>query len=238
MDRSPTTASLRSHYLEAMGITSWRSRTTGGVGSSRPSIPARPEAAREVEPGRAAALHELRAAVASCTQCDLHRARTKTVFGTGEVGARCMVIGEAPGAEEDRQGEPFVGRAGRLLNAMLQAIGLSRAEVYIANIVKCRPPKNRDPRPEEAACCARYLRRQIELVAPEVIVAAGRVAAQNLLGSTLPVGRLRGTRHGYGDRAVPVIVTYHPAYLLRSPQEKAKAWEDLKRVRAALELQR
>lgn len=146
-----------------------------------------------------------------------------------------MIIGEAPGAEEDRRGEPFVGRAGQLLNAMLRAIELPRTEVYIANIVKCRPPKNRDPRPEEVACCAQYLRRQIELVAPNVIVAAGRVAAQNLLGSSQPVGRLRGARHRDAESGLPVIVTYHPAYLLRSPNEKAKVWEDLKRMRTELE---
>lgn len=226
---------LQRQYLEAMGITSWRRRATSEGRAARAPAPVRTPMGGAADPAAGAALTELQAAVARCTQCELHRTRSHTVFGVGDPGARCMIIGEAPGAEEDRQGEPFVGRAGRLLNAMLQAIGLRRAEVYIANIIKCRPPKNRDPRPEEVACCAQYLRRQIELVAPDVIVAAGRVAAQNLLGSSRPVGKLRGGQHAYADSGVPVIVTYHPAYLLRSPHEKAKAWEDLKRVRETLE---
>ena len=146
-----------------------------------------------------------------------------------------MVIGEGPGAQEDARGEPFVGRAGRLLNSMLFAFGVPRDEVYIANIVKCRPPNNRDPRPEEVASCATWLRRQIELVRPRAILAVGRVAAQNLLSSTLPLSRLRGGNHTYGSRPVPVVVTYHPAYLLRSPHEKGKVWQDLKRLRSVIE---
>ena len=139
-----------------------------------------------------------------------------------------MIIGEAPGAEEDRQGEPFVGRAGQLLNSMLLAAGFKRHEVYIANIVKCRPPDNRDPRPEEAKSCSAYLDRQIALVRPQLILAVGRVAAQRLLNSDTPVGRMRGKLHQYGSGAgVPVVVTYHPAYLLRSPKEKRKVWQDL-----------
>jgi DNA polymerase len=138
-----------------------------------------------------------------------------------------LIIGEAPGAEEDRRGEPFVGRAGQLLNSMLQAIGLSREQVYIANILKCRPPGNRDPKPEEVALCGSYLARQVELISPTVILAVGRVAAQNLLQQSIPVGKMRGRRYTYGDTEIPVIVTYHPAYLLRSPREKRKAWQDL-----------
>jgi DNA polymerase len=138
-----------------------------------------------------------------------------------------MVIGEAPGVDEDRQGEPFVGRAGQLLNAMLSALGLARKDVYIANILKCRPPGNRDPRPEEAAACRPYLSRQIELVVPRVILAVGRISAQNLLGTDVPLGRLRGRIHYLGDGGPPLVVTYHPAYLLRSPEQKAKAWQDL-----------
>lgn len=182
-------------------------------------------------------LDELQIAVAGCHQCDLHAGRTHTVFGTGDPAASCMIIGEAPGAEEDRKGEPFVGRAGQLLNAMLQAIGMSRDAVYIANIVKCRPPKNRDPKPEEMVACSAYLRRQIALIGPRVILAVGRVAAQHLTGSTTPIGRMRGQSYEYedGDTRVPIVVTYHPAYLLRSPLEKRKSWEDLKRVRALLE---
>ena len=140
---------------------------------------------------------------------------------------------EAPGAEEDRQGEPFVGRAGQLLNAMLRAIGLARGEnVYIANILKSRPPGNRDPKPEEVASCMPYLTRQIGLLQPRVILAVGRIAAQNLLATDAPLGRLRGRVHRFGDLNTPVVVTYHPAYLLRTPADKRKAWEDLKFARS------
>lgn len=160
--------------------------------------------------------------------CELHRSRTQTVFGTGSRDAEWMVIGEAPGADEDRQGEPFVGRAGQLLNAMLRAIGLSREEVYIANILKCRPPRNRDPRPEEVVACEAYLRRQVELVRPRVILTVGRIAAHNLLKTDTPLGRMRGRRYTYSDTEIPVVVTYHPAYLLRNPADKRKVWQDLK----------
>jgi len=169
----------------------------------------------------------LRERVAACTRCDLHSTRTQTVFGVGSPTARWMFIGEAPGAEEDRQGEPFVGRAGQLLTSMLKALGFAREDVYITNVLKCRPPGNRDPRPEEARCCRDYLERQIELVAPTLIVAIGRIAAQNLLGTDLPLAKLRGTVHALGPGRRPVVVTYHPAYLLRSPGEKRKAWQDL-----------
>jgi DNA polymerase len=138
-----------------------------------------------------------------------------------------MFIGEAPGADEDRQGEPFVGRAGQLLTSMLKALGLAREDVFIANVLKCRPPGNRDPRPDEARACRDYLERQIELVAPTLIVAVGRIAAQNLLGTDAALARLRGQVHALGERRWPLLVTYHPAYLLRSPGEKRKAWQDL-----------
>jgi DNA polymerase len=138
-----------------------------------------------------------------------------------------LFIGEAPGADEDRQGEPFVGRAGQLLNNMLRAIDLSREQVYIANILKCRPPKNRDPKPEEAHTCEPYLKRQVDLLRPKVIIALGRTAAQNLLNTDTPIGRMRGKKYMYADTSIPVLVTYHPAYLLRSPGEKRKAWQDL-----------
>jgi DNA polymerase len=138
-----------------------------------------------------------------------------------------MFIGEAPGADEDRQGEPFVGRAGQLLTSMIRALGLRREDVYIANVLKCRPPGNRDPRPDEAASCRGYLERQIELVAPAIVVAVGRIAAQNLLGTDTSLARLRGKVHALGARGWPLVVTYHPAYLLRSPGEKRKAWQDL-----------
>ncbi len=168
----------------------------------------------------------LAGAVRECRLCGLCETRTQTVFGVGDRKARLMVIGEAPGAEEDRQGEPFVGRAGILLNSMLRAAGFERSEVFIANVLKCRPPHNRDPSAEEAERCLPYLRRQIEFVAPAAILCVGRIAAQRLLGTELPLARLRGRVHELDG--VPVIVTYHPAYLLRSPGEKRKSWDDLK----------
>ena len=163
--------------------------------------------------------------VANCTRCELAASRTQTVFGVGNHDADWLIIGEAPGAEEDRRGEPFVGRAGQLLDQMLQAIGQSRDSVFIANILKCRPPDNRDPKPGEAAACRAYLERQIALVQPKIILAVGKIAAQNLLECNDPVGRMRGKAHALGE--IPLVVTYHPAYLLRSPSQKKKAWSDL-----------
>jgi len=177
----------------------------------------------------------LRAAVSQCRLCELHKGRTHTVFGVGDRRADWLVIGEAPGKDEDLQGEPFVGRAGQLLNAMLLAAGLKREQVYIANILKCRPPNNRDPGPEEVVCCEPYLRRQIALIQPRIILAVGRVAAQNLLKTEIPIGKLRGRVHDYADTGIPLIATYHPAYLLRSPLEKRKAWKDLQLATAAVE---
>ena len=165
--------------------------------------------------------------VAACTRCELHAHRTQTVFGTGDPNAAWLVIGEAPGAEEDRCGEPFVGRAGQLLNSMLRALGLSREQIFIANILKCRPPENRDPKDDEVAQCTSYLAQQVALINPRIILAVGRVAAHNLLGRSTPIGKMRGQRYTYGDTNIPVVVTYHPAYLLRSPQEKRKSWLDL-----------
>jgi DNA polymerase len=177
----------------------------------------------------------LQKTVASCQLCDLHKSRTQTVFGHGNLQANWMVVGEAPGAEEDRQGLPFVGRAGQLLTNMLLAIGLTREEVYITNVLKCRPPNNRDPKPEEAMACSAYLQRQFELIEPEIILVVGRVAAQNLLKTREPLARLRGRVHRLPDRDIPVVVTYHPAYLLRKPADKRKAWEDLKRAYALMD---
>jgi DNA polymerase len=176
----------------------------------------------------------LREAVAGCRACRLCETRTNTVFGIGDEQANWMVIGEAPGADEDRRGEPFVGKAGQLLDAMLAAVGKSRRSgVFIANVLKCRPPGNRDPQADEAARCQPFLQRQIELVSPRVIVALGRTAAQSLLGTDGSLASLRGTVHEYavGSRTIPLVVTYHPAYLLRTPQDKAKAWVDLQLAR-------
>jgi len=213
--------------LDAMGIPTW-SRRTDRVLAGAP-CPVLAPAAAEDSPDETGAMswEALEARVSACTRCALHAGRTRTVFGVGHRNADWLIIGEAPGAEEDRRGEPFVGRAGKLLDAMLAALGYERNQVYIANVVKCRPPENRDPRPEEAASCAPYLDRQIELLAPRIILAVGRVAAQRLLRSDSPVGRLRGRVHRYGATDIPLVVTWHPAYLLRRPEAKADAWRDL-----------
>ena len=188
--------------------------------------------ARESAPDAEAQWAALRAEVLACTKCTLHSTRTQGVFGVGDPTADWLVIGEAPGAEEDRRGEPFVGRGGQLLDAMLRGIGLKRGDnLYIANILKSRPPNNRDPKPEEVVACLPYLRRQIALIQPRIILAVGRIAAQNILSTDVPLGRLRGKVHHFGELNTPLIVTYHPAYLLRSPSEKRKAWEDLKFAR-------
>lgn len=200
--------------LQAMGIDVWVPRGT----ADSPTADAGPGAA-------GMDWDELRQTVAGCTRCELAGSRTQTVFGVGDPAADWMIIGEAPGAEEDRRGEPFVGRAGQLLDQMLLAIGQSRESVFIANILKCRPPHNRDPKPTEAAACRGYLERQIELVQPKIILAVGKIAAQNLLGSDDPVGRMRGRPHDLGG--IPLVVTYHPAFLLRSPSQKHKSWSDL-----------
>ncbi len=177
----------------------------------------------------------LRQTVAGCTACGLCQSRRQTVFGVGNTNARWMLVGEAPGEQEDRQGEPFVGRSGQLLDRMLMACGLTRQEaaadqqVYIANVIKCRPPGNRNPLPEEVAQCEPYLLRQMTLVQPRLILAMGRFAVQSLLRTNEPIGRLRGQVHDY--HGVPLIVTYHPAYLLRNPADKALAWDDLCRAR-------
>jgi DNA polymerase len=176
---------------------------------------------------------ELRTQVATCTACGLCKQRKQAVFGVGSESGPWLFIGEGPGADEDEQGEPFVGQAGKLLDSMLAAIGCKRGrDTYIANVVKCRPPGNRTPTLDEAAACAPYLDRQVELIRPKVIVALGKTAATRLLGTEASLASLRGRVHRYRD--IPVIVTYHPAYLLRSLPEKAKAWEDLVFARKAL----
>ena len=225
----------RLSYLRAMDIDVWTRRaavaTEPAVAPLPPPVEQVAVAATTVaEPAHVAVgadWETLERAVRACQLCALHGTRTQTVFGVGNRKAEWMVIGEAPGAEEDRQGEPFVGRAGQLLNSMLRAIGFPREQVFIANILKCRPPGNRDPKPEEAQCCTPYLARQIELINPSIILCVGRIAAQNLLATDTPIGKLRGKVHRLGARQRPMVVTHHPAYLLRSPGEKRKAWDDL-----------
>jgi len=242
---------LRNAYLDVLGIDRWVPRNAVEPGADAPA--ASEAAPRTAATGARAPAAEpaprapvvaptplppgidwgpLRERVAGCTLCDLCKTRTQTVFGVGNTQAEWLIIGEAPGAEEDRQGEPFVGRAGQLLNAMLLAIGLPRETVFIANILKCRPPGNRDPRPEEVSRCLPYLSAQIALLKPKVILAVGRIAAQNLLATDAPLSRLRGKLHTFGAANTPLVITYHPAYLLRTPADKRKAWEDLKFARA------
>ncbi len=232
-------------YLEALGIDVWveRSAASGAAAPAAeraaeliPAPAAEPVAAPPSNVTDVSALDwdALRATVSQCTACPLHSTRRQTVFGVGNVNASLLVVGDAPGADEDRQGEPFVGRAGQLLNAMLRAIGLTREQVYIANILKCRPPNNRDPKAEEQATCTPFLSRQIELLQPRAILALGRISAQWLLQSDAPVGRLRGQAKTLDPWDVPLIVSYHPAYLLRSPAAKAKAWQDLLLVKELL----
>ncbi|MDH5621110.1 MAG: uracil-DNA glycosylase [Gammaproteobacteria bacterium] len=208
----------RRAYLEAMGIDVWLPRDA-------PDADQPPGTATRVVDAADLGWDALRVCVADCTLCELSASRTQTVFGVGNQNADWMIIGEAPGAEEDRRGEPFVGRAGKLLDEMLRAVGQSRESVFIANILKCRPPNNRDPKPAEAAACRRWLQRQIDLVQPKIILAVGKIAAQNLLGRDDPVGRMREKVHNFDG--IPLVVTYHPAYLLRSPSQKRKSWADL-----------
>ena len=177
---------------------------------------------------------EIKASVEACTACRLSQSRTRTVFGVGDQHADWLYVGEGPGAQEDVMGEPFVGQAGKLLDNMLAAIDLKRGRnVFITNIVKCRPPENREPRPDEAQCCEPYLARQIELIRPKLIIALGKVAAQNLVNTDASIGSLRGKLHRHAG--IPVIVTYHPAYLLRTLVAKAKAWEDLCFARSTMQ---
>jgi uracil-DNA glycosylase family 4 len=200
------------NYLKAMGIQAWQLKTVAQQNTT-------------LTPDNPAEWDILRAAVRTCTACGLDKTRTQTVFGVGNLNADLVVIGEAPGFNEDRQGEPFVGRAGQLLNAMLETIGFPRESVYIANILKCRPPNNRDPQPEEVHLCTPFLSKQIALLNPKLLLAVGRIAAQFLLNSKIALGQLRGKIHSFNH--IPLIVTYHPAYLLRSPKDKSKAYQDL-----------
>ena len=226
-------------HLEAMGLKRWRHRTatespdelvdepaaqskpTPDNGSDGRTLTLEPEKVERLKWRR------LRQNVAECTRCELHRTRKNTVFGAGDENADLMLIGEAPGADEDAKGEPFVGRAGLLLNNMLGAIGIQREEVFIANILKCRPPRNENPTAEEASECRSHLQGQIDMIQPRVILALGGIATQNLLGIEKPIGQLRGQAYPFQDSDIRVIPTYHPAYLLRSPRKKADAFEDL-----------
>jgi uracil-DNA glycosylase len=229
--------SRRDEMLREMGIDPrWGLRSAVAAAATEAAaapVPAGPAAGAAVDaPSPRPAVvpgpgwEELKASVASCTACGLHAKRNKTVFGVGDEQADWLFIGEGPGADEDAQGEPFVGQAGKLLDNMLAAIDLHRgANVYIANIVKCRPPGNRNPEPEEAQACSSHLQRQIELIRPRLIIALGKVAAVNLLGRDASIAALRGQVHEH--RGIPLIVTYHPAYLLRTLNDKAKAWQDL-----------
>ena len=232
----------RKQYLRAMGIPVYVRRGGGAPAAIDGDFaPAAESAAGTVlegiDPDSVETLdwEALRTRVAGCTLCDLHEGRNTTVFGVGNPDADLMVIGEAPGAEEDRQGEPFVGRAGQLLTAMLGALGLARGDVFIANILKCRPPANRNPVASEVSRCLPYLVRQIELIRPRLILSVGGVSAHSLLDTEEPVGRLRGRVHAFGPAGIPLVVSYHPAYLLRKPAEKAKAWQDRQIVREILD---
>jgi uracil-DNA glycosylase family 4 len=215
------------HYLKALEIDIWvpRQMQCGKTTEKALKMPN-----NLTKPTAELSWEELETRVKVCQLCDLHKSRTQTVFGVGNNQADLLIVGEAPGANEDKQGEPFVGRAGRLLNAMLQAIGLSRQEIYIANILKSRPPNNRDPLPEEVAACIPYLHRQIALIKPKLMLAVGRIAAHHLLATNVAMGQLRGKEFTYGAQEIPLIITYHPAYLLRSPREKRKAWDDMRLV--------
>jgi len=181
-------------------------------------------------------LDDVRAQLGECVRCKLHKGRHNIVFGVGDPKARLMFVGEAPGEDEDLKGEPFVGKAGQLLTKMIEAMGLGRQDVYICNTVKCRPPNNRNPEPEELAACEPFLKGQLASVKPEAIVTLGKFAAQALLREQTPISRLRGQWREY--EGIPVMPTFHPAYLLRSPQEKVKVWEDLQAVMRKLGLER
>ncbi|MHB1949766.1 MAG: uracil-DNA glycosylase [Gammaproteobacteria bacterium] len=206
-------------YLNAMNIQTWQLKSKDTVHA--------PVIMTETS------WESLRTAVMNCTACGLDKSRTQTVFGIGNQNADLMIVGEAPGFHEDQQGEPFVGRAGQLLNGMLEAIGLDRNRVYIANILKCRPPNNRDPLPEEVSLCTAFLEQQIALVKPKLLLALGRIAAQYLLKNKSALTQLRGKIFQYNS--IPLISTFHPAYLLRSPADKSKAYQDLQLVLRTLQ---
>jgi len=229
---------MRDRYLQAMGITRWvRRESDSVVDDVEVEQGPQTEQAAEVELTvvQTPDSHmvddlgwpELQTQVESCVACDLHATRTQTVFGSGDQQADWMIVGEAPGSEEEQQGKPFMGQSGQLLTAMVEAMDLKRELVYITNVLKCRPPENRDPDADEMMACHSFLRRQIELLQPKIILAVGRVAAQNILDSSAQLKDLRGKVFEYKTTGIPVVATYHPAYLLRAPTEKRKAWQDL-----------
>jgi DNA polymerase len=208
-------------YLNAMGISVWQSRFASNTTSSETDV----VCVIPVETSTPDSWEQLRFDVSACKLCTLCTTRTQTVFGEGNLNADWLFIGEAPGENEDLQGKPFVGEAGKLLTKMLRAMSLTREDVFIANILKCRPPKNRDPQADEIKSCNLYLQRQISLIQPKIIIAVGRIAAQTLLNTTEKIGKLRGQIHYFEN--MPLIAIYHPSYLLRSLTEKRKAWQDL-----------
>ena len=224
-------------YLEALGVEAYVPRRGRPVDVAATVATAATDA-DPTAPASVASLgtvadldwDSLRARVAACTRCELHATRTQTVFGVGNPRARWMFIGEAPGAEEDKQGEPFVGRAGQLLNEILKAVHFTRDEVYICNILKCRPPNNRDPLPSEVEQCEPYLHHQLRILQPKIILALGRIAAQTLLRTNDSLTKLRAGEHTY--QGIPLMVTYHPAALLRNPNWKRPTWEDVQKFRA------
>lgn len=247
------TPQQQQYYLDAMGITPWVSRTdvvqpeivTNNVAdvSNEPEqvVPVQqltPEPSQTPDNTHQeipANWPDLQSMVQACELCELSRTRINTVFGSGNSNAKLMIIGEAPGQEEDKQGVPFVGPAGQLLTAMLMAMGMSRGDVYIANIIKCHPPGNRNPHVNEVKACQSYLQQQIALVKPQLILSVGGVSSKHLLATNEAVGKLRGRLHFFGENNIPLIVTYHPAYLIREPAVKAKSWQDLQQVMAFLE---
>jgi len=239
MNRDQLTEHLR--FAKELGVTgvsrdpAWRAQREKGAGSRLQIVPAGTQHL-QTTPDPASALRLIRTDLGDCTRCPLHaQGRTQIVFGVGNPEADLMFVGEAPGADEDIQGFPFVGRAGQLLTKIIEAIGLRREDVYIANVIKCRPPGNRNPEPDEVATCEPFLFRQIDVIKPKVIVALGKFGAQTLLRTLDPISRLRGRVYDY--RGAKLIPTFHPAYLLRNPSSKREVWEDMKRVRELLKLE-
>ncbi len=236
------------HCLQGIGITHWQTRSAGETDPAEPvtdapsvtdiqdqSVQPPPQNTTPPQPIDLTDWPQTLDAIENCTRCELAKSCTRKVPGKGSQQADLMIIGEAPGHDEDLQGQPFVGRAGRLLDRMLKAIDIQPEQVYITNILKCRPPQNRDPRIDEIKACSLILQAQIKLIQPEVIFSIGRISAQNLLQDHRPLGKLRGSQYTLPDSEIPIWVTYHPAYLLRNPVEKAKVWHDLKLLKKILD---